>query len=135
VHEATWDEIMLRYGHTPHRRALLDGLRRALNLLRSFGCRRVYLNGSFVTEKERPGDYDACWEAHDVDIMRLVQQEPLLWDDSPGRPNQKLRFGGDLFPVRVDGDRLDRVVLDDFQVDVVSQAPKGIVVLNLEPET
>lgn len=75
---------MLRSGYTPYRRTLLSGLRRAIDLLRLFGCRRVYLNGSFVTNKEQPGDYDACWEADDVDIIRLVRQEPHLWDDSPG---------------------------------------------------
>ena len=48
VHEATWDEFLARYGYTPHRLALLAGLKLALDGLRTAGCRRVYVDGSFV---------------------------------------------------------------------------------------
>jgi hypothetical protein len=63
IHPATWEEIMDRYATTEHRVRLLTGLRAALDSLRSAGCRRAYLDGSFVTAKTVPGDFDACWEA------------------------------------------------------------------------
>ena len=40
----------------------MAGLRAALESLKSAGCRTVYLNGSFVTSKEAPNDFDACWD-------------------------------------------------------------------------
>jgi hypothetical protein len=40
------------------RRTLLAGLREALGALREAGCRTVYLDGSFVTAKEAPEDFD-----------------------------------------------------------------------------
>jgi hypothetical protein len=35
------------------------------------GCRLVYLNDSFVTWKERLGDFDACWDVQNVDDAKL----------------------------------------------------------------
>lgn len=85
-----------------------------------------------MTAKETPGDYDGCWEAEGIDLHRLAREAPLLWDDVRGRPNQKRAFGGDLFATRADGDSFDRRILDDFQRDPGTRAPKGIIVLDLE---
>jgi len=63
LHEASWEEIVDRYGGTPRRRTLLAGLRSGIDALRRAGCRRVYIDGSFITAKEEPGDFDACWES------------------------------------------------------------------------
>ena len=32
------------------------------------GVEVLYLNGSFVTAKPDPGDYDACWDMADPDV-------------------------------------------------------------------
>ena len=40
----------------------MNGLRAALVNLKGAGCQTAYINGSFVTRKELPNDYDACWE-------------------------------------------------------------------------
>lgn len=50
----------MRCGYTPHRLILLAGPKAALDLLRAAGCRRVYVDGSFVSSEEAPGDFDAC---------------------------------------------------------------------------
>lgn len=55
-HPTTWPECVERYGWNPYRRSLLEGLLRALQNLRDAGCRRVFLDGSFVTTKEAPAD-------------------------------------------------------------------------------
>jgi len=60
IRAASWDEFAARCGTTPHRRDLLDGLERALHALRRAGCRRAYIDGSFVTAKQQPADFDAC---------------------------------------------------------------------------
>lgn len=132
IHAATWTEIVERFGSNTHRQRLLMGLERALRALRLFGCRRFYLDGSFVTSKVLPGDWDGCWEAEGVDIARLALHEPLLWDDVIGRPSQKRMWGGDLFPVRVAGTTFDRGIFDGFQRDKVTDAPKGIIMLDLD---
>ena len=60
VHAANWGEIVERFGTTAKRSDLLEGLRAALGSLKAAGCRRVYLNGSFVTQKIQPSDFDGC---------------------------------------------------------------------------
>lgn len=124
-----------RYGYSTHRHRLLTSLKDALDVLSTLGCKAFYLDGSFVTEKQNPGDYDGCWEAEGVNIVALAHSAPLLWDDRPGRRAQNARFGGDLFPVRAAGDAFDRRILDDFQRDPVTGEPKGIILLKLEAWT
>jgi hypothetical protein len=129
IHEASWDELAARYGTTEHRRKLLDGLRDALGSLRSAGCRRGYIDGSFVTAKPDPEDFDACWEASNVDPLLLV---PVLVDFSDRRRAQKLKFGGELFPADLPADPEGTEFIGHFQRDKYTRAPKGIVALNLE---
>ena len=50
-HNATWDEVVARYGITPHRLTLLAGLKAALDALRAGGCQRAYIDGSFAVTK------------------------------------------------------------------------------------
>ena len=58
VHTTTWPLFVKRFGKTDHRRRLISGLKRALDSLKWGGCLRAYIDGSFVTDKERPGDYE-----------------------------------------------------------------------------
>lgn len=62
VHRANLQQIVKRFGGNRQRRLLLKGLTEALDLLRRAGCRRVYIDGSFVTDKESPDDVDVCWD-------------------------------------------------------------------------
>jgi hypothetical protein len=131
IHEATWDEILARYGYTPHRLALLAGLKAALDSLRRAGCRRAYIDGSFVTAKEVPNDFDACWEMADVNFDILDQLEPLLLDWSNRRAAQKATFGGELFIAELEADPWGTPYLDFFQRDRATGDPKGIVAIDL----
>lgn len=119
---------MIRYGTSRHRRDLLDGLLDALRSLKSAGCGAAFLDGSFVTYKERPEDFDACWEAAGVDASYL---DPELLDFSNGRAAQRARYGGELFPAEASADRAGRTFLDYFQLDKDSGEPKGILALDL----
>lgn len=82
IHEATWQEVEDRYGRTGRRRRLLTGLYGALTVLRDAGCQTVWINGSFVTAKAAPGDFNACWDVADVDPTRL---DPVLQTFDAGR--------------------------------------------------
>jgi hypothetical protein len=129
VHETGWDEFTKRYGTSSRRKRLLRGLHNALRALRAAGCTRAYINGSFVTNKRDPGDFDACWEATGVDGAAL---DPVLLDFTDARRAQKAKFGGELFPAEVAADSAGTRFLDYFQQDKNSGAPKGIVALNLK---
>ena len=98
VHWASWDELADRFGSNPWRQRLLSGLRAALESLKNAGCEVVYLNGSFVTSKSVPNDYDACWEESGVDPTFL---DPVLLTFDPGRATQKAKYMGELFPASV----------------------------------
>jgi len=95
VHEATWGELVARFGSTSHRLALLSGLKAALDALRVAGCRRAYINGSVVTAKTTPANFDGCWEVDGVDLTQL---DPVLMTFANRREAQKQKYGGELFP-------------------------------------
>ena len=128
IHWATWDEISHRFGATPWRRRLLTGLRSAVENLRLAGCRTVYLDGSFVSAKSEPGDFDACWEEHGVNVVML---DPVLKTFSGGRAAQKAKFGGEFFPASAVADTDGDAFLEFFQTDKHTGARKGIVALDL----
>jgi len=128
IHRATWNEITARFGTSPRRLELLAGLKRALDALKEAGCRRAYVDGSFVTAKAAPRDFDACWEASGVDPYEL---EPVLLDFSRRRAAQKAEYGGELFPADDAAEPSGTRFLDYFQQDKATGKPKGIVALEL----
>lgn len=118
---------MERFGWTERRRRQLDGLADAVDLLAAAGCQQVWLNGSFVTAKDEPGDFDACWDPAGVDIDVV---DPIFLDLSPdGRRRQKDRFGGDLFPNIVEAGT--GLQFADFFQNQRDGARKGIVLLHI----
>ncbi len=125
-HVASWDEVLERFGWNEKRRALLDGLAQALELLAAVGCRRAWLNGSFVTSKDEPGDFDACW---DTDGVNLDEIDPVFLDFSAGRVAQKGRFGGEFFPNVVEAGT--GLAFAEFFQNERDGSRKGIVALNL----
>lgn len=117
---------MERFGWTERRRRLLDGLAEAIELLAAAGCRQIWLNGSFVTTKDEPGDFDACWDTHDVDLDSL---DPVLLDLSNHRSAQKARFGGELFPNVIETQ--SGLSFAEFFQNERDTSRKGIVVIHL----
>jgi hypothetical protein len=126
IHWYDWQELVDQFGTTPHRRALLSGLKAALTELARAGCRAVYLDGSFVTDKLVPNDYDLCWEMDYVDLACL---DPIIKDTRPPRNAQKVKYMGDLLPnvVELSG---GLPFLEFFQIDKNTGAKKGIVALD-----
>lgn len=128
VHWATWEEFCDRFGATPWRLVLVAGLRAALVDLRRAGCRTAYVDGSFVTSKTAPGDFDACWDPRGVDLDKL---DSVLRTFDEGRAAQKAKYGGELFPSVSFAGCKGPTFLDFFQTDRDTGAPKGIVALDL----
>jgi hypothetical protein len=129
IHFATLEEVRERFGGNERRRQLLAGLVAALLLLRAAGCRRVYINGSFVTSKEQPNDVDVCWDIEGVDADAL---DDVFFDFADGRAAQKARFGCEFFPAQVPEGVTGRAFLEFFQVDKQTGEPKGIIELKLD---
>jgi len=115
-----------RFGWNLRRRQLLDGLAEAIDLLAVAGCGRLWLNGSFVTAKDEPGDFDACWDPVGVDLDAL---DPVLLDVSDGRAAQKARFGGELLPNVIEAG--SGLVFAEFFRNQRDTGRKGIVVLKI----
>lgn len=128
IYHATWEAIVTRYAINTRRREQLDGLLSALHSLRAAGCTTAYLDGSCVTAKEHPGDFDACWESAGVDASLL---DPELLDFSSARAAQKARYRGECFPVEVAADPAGTTFLDYFQQDRDTGQPKGIIAIDL----
>ncbi len=129
IHWATWSELVDRFGASPRRVQLLDGLKRALQSLEDAGCQTVYVDGSFVTAKEVPGDFDACWDPLEVDGGRL---DPVLLDFSNRRAAQKAKYGGELFPSLAFADPAGNTFLEFFQIDKSTGEAKGIIAIDLK---
>ena len=76
VHVASWDEVVERLDRTPS----------AIELLAAAGCRQIWLNGSFVTAKDEPGDFDARWDTEFVDLDVL---DPVCWTCPTSAPRRR----------------------------------------------
>ena len=88
----------------------------------------VYVNGSFVTNKEVPNDFDACWEEAGVDPTVL---DPVLLTFDPGRVTQKANYLGELFPASAIASGDGFSFLEFFQTDKETGGPKGIIAIDL----
>lgn len=95
VHRAAWSEITPKFGTNMHRNRLLDGLKRALTNLAGAGCRSVLLDGSFVSTRPSPNDYDVAWDPAGVDAIEL---DPVLLNFDNRRAAMKAKYGGEFFP-------------------------------------
>ncbi len=127
VHVATWEEVSKRFGTNRHRRHLLHGLKEALVQLRLAGCRRVYLDGSFVTSEPTPKDFDLCYELRGMDPLFL---DPVFFDSRAGRASQKAKYNGELFPASMTA-KPGFTFFQFFQVDKQTGERKGIVAIDL----
>jgi len=128
THWSTWQEFSSRFGTNDHRKLLLTGLKEALMALKAAGCTTLYIDGSFITNKETPEDFDACWDPQNVDPHKL---DPVLLRFEPGRTTQKAKYGGELFITTMRNGNPGPVMLEFFQSDKNSGKRKGIVAIDL----
>jgi len=127
VHEALLREVRERFGKgSALRIRLMKGLERVVALARKIGARVLYLDGSFVTNKKDPGDWDAVLVAPvgtncaSPEVLRLVD-----------RPRVKKDFGGDLFLIMEDDPELLNHYLSGVFVKDRMGRSKGLVRVRL----
>lgn len=126
VHDASWADIAPKFGGNSHRVHLVTGLGRALRNFKGAGCRSILLDGSFVSAKDLPEDYDAAWELHGVDPNLL---DPVLLDFTNKRAAMKLKYGGEFFPAS--SYATTGILYRDFFQKDRNGVPKGILQLDL----
>ena len=127
VHDATLDEIEQRFAVSDHRKELFSGLKKGIDNLRQAGCKIVFLNGSFVTDKAVPNDYDACWDHQGVIIAKL---DPVFLVFEKKREKQKKSYYGEYFPAFALADGVINFY-EYFQFDKYTGKAKGIIKINL----
>ena len=115
IHLATAEEVFARFaGPSASRQWLGEQLRSLLALAQSTGqLARVFLWGSFVTEKEVPNDVDVLLVmTADFAVEELPLHQRVLFDHIPAR----LRFHADVFWTKVSIDAaMLRLWLDTYQ--------------------
>lgn len=98
--------------------------------LRKAGCQRIWIDGSFITTKRNPGDFDGCWDYEGISLTLLRKTTSLLVFDN-GCQAQKVKYGGEMFPAHWPADAAGTVFLEFFQRDLDFRR-KGIVRLDLK---
>lgn len=132
IHQATWEEVEARFGGNARRRQLLTGLAEVIRELQRVKCPTLYLDGSFVTDKPFPNDFDACWFWDEADQEAMAQLNEILTDlTTEGRAKQKERYGGEVFLLHSHNSHKPRGVFRLFQTDKETGEPKGIVAIDL----
>jgi hypothetical protein len=127
IHWTSWSEFVKRFDTNQQRHKLISGLREALELLSRAGCRAVYVGGSFVTSKDAPNDFDACWDNEDANLTFLHHLEPALMGSLH---DQLVRFGGNLGRAQAITPQTGKDFLSFLQSDKNGN-PRGVVAIDL----
>lgn len=121
IHMATMNEIKQRFGiSTPKRKDLFKGFKSLVNLLHKHKkkIKKLLLNGSFVTNKESPGDLDCVLIVKDDFDFCSPEARQLL--------DAKRLFNADVVTfMEQDVNRYRRFI--DFFGHDRSRRPKGLV--------
>lgn len=125
-HQTTLTEIGERYATNPTRQHQFEGLTRAAHALAQAGATTLWINGSYITTKGEPGDYDATFDAQHINWTTLGLNNPELMDFDNPRTTQKRVYGGELLP-NIEGG-IDYVAF--FQTNRDGN-PKGILRIDL----
>lgn len=138
IYSLDWKEVCDDLGWNDYRRNLLDGLKRGLEALKDCGCKKAYLDGSFVSQKDRPGDFDVCYEEAGMDFAKLKRDYTVLTIFSNKRDLQKRTYRGEFFMANDEADTGIKY-FDFFQLIKDPTDPltslkerKGIIEINLD---
>ena len=128
VHPSDWPEFVAAFAWNGRRRLLCAGLHRALTNLRGAGCRRAVVDGSYVTAKGQPRDYDMAFDPVGVNGSLV---DPVLRKHDDERKAMKAKYLGEVFPWGAMACVVTGMIyLEFFQKDR-SGVVKGVVLLDL----
>lgn len=126
IYEFTIEKAEAQFASTPHRRRLFESFKELAKDLKEAGCKRIFLDGSFITRKDKPGDFDACWEP--FELVNRPKDAFLIDESVEGWKARKAKYLGDIFPRHADkyGDRVEK-----WQFDERTERQKGIIFIDL----
>jgi len=110
------------------RQLLFAGLEKAVDNLNDAGVLQIYIDGSFTTNKDEPGDIDGCWVPNREVNTKIL--DPVFIALSPPREAMKIKYGVDFLIAGITLNDAGCIVEDFFQVDRDGNA-KGILLLEL----
>lgn len=128
VHDATLSDIKHRFVTNERRKELYEGLLKGCQALKLAGCSVIYLDGSFITTKPTPNDFDVCWDPRGVDPGKL---DAVLLDFDDQRRNQKRKYGGEFFLSSGTADG-HQTFVEYFKTDKETGKRKGIIRIQLK---
>lgn len=131
IHLIEWEEFDEQFNYNSTRQRLIDGLELAMTQLKAAGCRKMYINGSFVSNKPKPGDFDACWEENGVNMASKKLLAPTLYNFALQRAEQKIKYKGEIFPANYPANESATPYIDFFQFDTRTNIRKGIIAIDL----
>lgn len=100
--------------------------------LKEAGVNKVYLDGSFITLKEKPKDIDGCWDVTSRVKGELI--DPVFLNFKSGRKCMKEKFGVDFFIAYQTELGSGKPFIEFFQRTRDGKR-KGIILLELMKET
>jgi len=123
------ENLIKRFGYNSKRAWLIDELKLLIASLEKADCPLIYIDGSFVTSKRIPDDYDLCWSL--VDVVE-EQIDPILLDFTPaGRARMEQKYRGDIFPAEIPEGVTGKLFVDFFQTDKNTGKGKGIIAIRI----
>ena len=105
----------------------MAGLRQGTEKLFSAGVKRIWVNGSFITDKESPNDIDGCWSYTAAMDVTMLEDDFL---NINARRIVKNIYGLDFFIAEIIEADSGKPFQKFFQVNRDGEA-KGIVVVDL----
>ncbi len=130
VHVATLQETESMFGSANEKRQLLmTGLKKAIELLKKGSVSKIFIDGSFVSDKEEPNDIDGCWSVEGANLDNL---DPRFWDFDDEedfqlkRKRLKDEFGIDFFIAEIIEGGSGKPFPEFFQTNRDGD-PKGIL--------
>lgn len=125
----TLDQVRETFTWTPRRQALFRGLAAAARNLACAGVPAIWIDRSFTTAKDEPGDIDGCWEY--VPSVNVDLIDPVFLELRPPREAMKAKYGIDfLIADSRLSDARGATVQEFFQTDREGHR-KGIVRVDL----
>ena len=132
IHEMSLEDFKEKFVFNSRRGQIFKGFLILIDDLRAINCQTVYVDGSFVTLKEIPGDIDVCWDdGDDINWELLDSDYPIFFDLDPPREAQQLRYHADVFPANIYEGGSGKLFKDFFQQHKDTGNPKGIIKINI----
>lgn len=124
-----WGPFVAMFGWNNRRRFLAGGMYRALSNLRVAGCGAAIIDGSFVTSKDEPGDYDLAFDPVGVNGSLV---DPVLRRHDDQRKAMRAKYFGDVFPWGSIACLKTGLIYREFFQQDRSGVAKGIVLLDVK---